>query len=74
MMNPHHTKMLMHALSAAVTMKGGQHQVEHGRTKLRALQIELSHRETMMETQLSHQKEMFGLRVQFTTRPYPRTD
>jgi hypothetical protein len=69
----HHTQMLLHALGAAAHIHGTKAQVEHGRTKLRALQVQLanqertmaaqhSHRENMLDIQLSHDREMFSMK------------
>ena len=55
--------MLMHALGAAAHMAGTQAQVEHGRTRLRALETELSHRERTLETQLYHEETMLQLKA-----------
>jgi hypothetical protein len=55
--------MLMHALGAAAHIAGTKAQVEHGRTKLRALEQELAHRERTLETQLYHEETMFQLKA-----------
>ena len=44
-------------------MAGTRAEVEHGRTRLRALETELAHRERTMETQLYHEETMFELKA-----------
>jgi len=55
--------MLVDALRAAAHMAGTRAEVEHGRTRLRALETELAHRERTMETQLYHEETMFELKA-----------
>jgi hypothetical protein len=62
-MNSQQTQLLMSALGAAANIAGTVAQVEHGRTKLRALEVEILQRERTLETQLSHEREMFGMKA-----------
>jgi hypothetical protein len=55
--------MLMSALRAGASIAGSAAEVEHGRTKLRALDVQLAHRERTLETQLSHERGMFDMKA-----------
>jgi hypothetical protein len=63
MITLHHAQMLMSAFQALTSITGMETGVEHRRLKLRALEAQLAHRERTMETQLSHDREMFDLKA-----------
>lgn len=65
-LNSQHAQVLMHALSAAAHINGNKAQVEHGKTQLRALELQLSHQERTLDKQLSHEEAMFAMKADLT--------
>jgi hypothetical protein len=59
----HTTQLFIHAIRAAVHIAGGRAQVEHGKTKLNALEMQLAHDEKAIEEHHLHEKEMFALKA-----------
>lgn len=55
--------MLMSALGAASSIAGTMAQVEHGKTKLRALDAQLVHNQKALETRLAHEKDIFEIKT-----------
>jgi len=55
--------MLMSALGAATSIAGTVAQVEHGKTKLRALDAKLVHNQKALETRLTHEKDVFEIKT-----------
>ncbi len=53
----------MSALGAASSIAGTVAQVEHGKTKLRALDAQLIHNQKALETRLSHEKDIFEIKT-----------
>jgi hypothetical protein len=62
-MNSQQAQMLMSALGAASSIAGTVAQVEHGKTKLRALDAQLVHNQKALETRLSHEKDIFEIKT-----------
>jgi hypothetical protein len=56
-------QLLMAALRAAAHIAGTKAEVEHGKSKLRALELQLSHQEKALQAQLSHDKDMFEMKA-----------
>jgi hypothetical protein len=63
MITPQHTQMLMSALQTASQMRNTAAEVEHGRIKLQKLQLEQMHEAEVLDTELDHQRKMFGMKA-----------